>query len=380
MGKESEIPASVSGKIALVKRGELTFTSKAENAANAGARAIIVYNNVGGCITGINVQSDIPFATISDADGEFLTENSVNGEGKLEICIGEVSAENEHISDFSSRGPTADLKLKPEITAPGGDITSAIGFGNDRSYDTWSGTSMAAPHVAGGMAIVKSYVKEKMPNLSDVQQANAVIAILMGTATPLKSEMVSAQGAGIMNLEQALSSNVYITVGGERPKIELDDSTDCKWEYSLEITNFGTESVEYKIENNFMILKPYSNDISGDPNIYVTKGTPLDVSELVDAEGQASVKVEKGETVTLNFAIDAVKVMDKYGECFPTGAKLEGYVSFVSQNEKQSVPILGFMGDWDYSSMFDRGFYWQQFTGETNLSINSSLPYNKIQS
>ena len=62
------------------------------------------------------------------------------------------------MSDFSSWGATSELTLKPELSAPGGNIYSAIP-GNQ--YELMSGTSMASPHVAGGMAIVKGAVEDR---------------------------------------------------------------------------------------------------------------------------------------------------------------------------------------------------------------------------
>ena len=59
------------------------------------------------------------------------------------------------MSDFSSWGVTPDLKLKPEITAPGGNIYSTIPGGK---YSSLSGTSMASPHMAGAAAIMELYL------------------------------------------------------------------------------------------------------------------------------------------------------------------------------------------------------------------------------
>ena len=378
LGRIGEFPSNVSGKIALVERGDITFTEKAENARAAGARAIIVYNNVAGNFTNISVESRIPFVTVSDTDGAFLTGKITEGVGTLEIKTGDAGAAYDNISSFSSRGSTADLKIKPEITAPGGAIYSSIGFGSDTSYSTWNGTSMATPHIAGGMAIVKSYVKDKLPDASNSELANITNAILMGSATPLKNEMVTAQGAGIMNLEAALSTNVYSTVNSERPKLEIDDSTDCRWQFSVELNNFGDEASVYSISERIIIEAPFAKDVSGNPDIYVTNGIPLDVTELctISDSENGTVTVPAGETKTIVFSLDAKAVMDKYAECFPSGTYIEGFVKFNSDTDEISVPLLGFMGDWDYPAMFDRGFYWQSVTGELNLNSNGSISYN----
>lgn len=67
------------------------------------------------------------------------------------------------MSNFSSWGPTPDLKLKPEITAHGGNILSAIP-GN--KYNTLSGTSMASPNMCGAIVLIRQYVKQNSQNLN----------------------------------------------------------------------------------------------------------------------------------------------------------------------------------------------------------------------
>lgn len=66
------------------------------------------------------------------------------------------------MSDFTSWGTSPDLRFKPEVTAPGGQIYSTV---NDNRYESMSGTSMAAPHAAGGVALVVQYLKSKKVEL-----------------------------------------------------------------------------------------------------------------------------------------------------------------------------------------------------------------------
>ncbi len=104
------------------------------------------------------------------------------------------SIEDDFIAEFSSRGPTLDGFIKPDVVAPGVDIMSLSNKG-PTSYASYSGTSMAAPMVAGAVALLY----EKYPQLSPVQIKSKLI----------KSSIVIernryAQGAGIINIKRAL--------------------------------------------------------------------------------------------------------------------------------------------------------------------------------
>ena len=369
IGTYEEIPDDVAGEIALIQRGEMTFSEKAQNAYAKGAVGVIVYNNQPGPMSGISVSSDIPFIALSDSDGEFLLLHAENGIGTLEIFETD-NIQGDEISRFSSRGTTSDLKIKPEITAPGGSIISSVGSGN-KYYGEKSGTSMATPHVAGGMVLIKEYVKNMMPDLSDTELTEVVNSVLMSSANIIPSELVSAQGAGVMNLAAAVSSNSYLTVGGNRPKIELDESEDGKWSFTLTVNNFSNKTLTYSVDYKYMIRKTLEKPFEGDTLLFLSDEA-MSVKSLVKTTGESSVTVQAGKSVTLDFDLDASEVINTYGANFPNGTLLEGYVVLTCNSEKLSAPLLGFLGDWDKASMFDRGYYWQLITGETNLQSNGS--------
>src|SRR5690606_33472814 len=117
---------------------------------------------------------------------------------------------DDRIADFSSRGPRAgDMALKPDLTAPGVGIVAARADGTamgqpvDEYYTAESGTSMAAPHVAGVAALVAG----ARPGLDGTQ----LKALLMGTAVPQESLGAFAQGAGRVDVAAALEGPVVAT-------------------------------------------------------------------------------------------------------------------------------------------------------------------------
>ena len=76
---------------------------------------------------------------------------SYPGDSEKAITVGSVNDDHNR-EIYSSRGPTGDGRLKPDVMAPGGAIMSASAGSGD-GYVSYSGTSMATPHVAGVAAI-----------------------------------------------------------------------------------------------------------------------------------------------------------------------------------------------------------------------------------
>lgn len=125
------------------------------------------------------------------------------------IAVGSVHKENPHsygISYFSSRGPTADGRRKPDCVAPGERIVSAKAGGRQTKrsskdlsgcYVEMSGTSMAAPHVSGVLA---GFLSARREFVGDPDQAKR---ILLKNCTSLKRDP-NMQGAGMINLVRML--------------------------------------------------------------------------------------------------------------------------------------------------------------------------------
>lgn len=112
------------------------------------------------------------------------------------------------LANFSSRGPRLDGGLKPDIAAPGVDITAARAAGTalgpivDERYTTISGTSMATPHVTGAVAILA----QEHPDWTATQ----LKAALMSTATDV-GQTVYERGAGRLDVARASTQQVLAT-------------------------------------------------------------------------------------------------------------------------------------------------------------------------
>ncbi|MBT2726632.1 S8 family serine peptidase [Bacillus sp. ISL-75] len=183
IGRPDELK-NIEGKIALIKRGVLTFSKKAENAKRAGAKAVLIYNNMsGGRFMGnLDTQMSIPVGAISKEDGVILQKALKRQTTSARVTVSE---DSDRLADFSSRGPvTGTWEIKPDIVAPGVAINSTIPGG----YLSLQGTSMAAPHVAGACALIKQAHPDWTPE--------QIKASLMNTAKPLaKSNSVDRTAA-----------------------------------------------------------------------------------------------------------------------------------------------------------------------------------------
>jgi subtilisin family serine protease len=159
----------IGGEIALVIRGTCAFTDKYNNAAAAGASAIIVYNDGTAPdrfdpITMSAPGTTIPGAMIGFLDGD-LINSTVSGGGSVSGLIGPGTREsqNNRIAGFSSRGPNGGAPdvIKPDVAAPGVGIIAGetpepnAQAGGGTLWQSISGTSMASPHAAGTFALLK---------------------------------------------------------------------------------------------------------------------------------------------------------------------------------------------------------------------------------
>ncbi len=351
-GHPSEL-TNVSGKIALIVRGGLTpnFVDKIQNAQNAGAIGVIVRNHEAGGEVLINMATPetqtIPAVFIGYRGGLALM-----GLENKEITFTDelVTIPNPNagkMATSSSWGLTPSLELKPELTAPGSMIYSTL---NDNEYGTMSGTSMAAPHVAGGAALVMEYIKEHeiYGQLSLAEQARLAKVFLMNTAVPVLDEYDTEysprrQGAGLMNLYGAVSTPVrVVNEATNEAKVELKDFESTFFTMRLKAINDSDTDATYDV--NVAVLADYIH----------TLGLNMLTSNYIydaDIDCPESITVPANGEITFEVRVDIGTDETIYRNMF-----VEGFVTLTDPSDENpglSIPYAGFYGSWDEPSILD---------------------------
>ena len=363
----------VTGKIALVRRGATTFEEKATVAQSKGAAGIVIYNNVSGDIK-MNVgDATLGVCSISQDDGEMLAATAT---GTLKLSRSQTSGP--FMSDFSSWGPTPDLGIKPEITAHGGMIYSAI---PGQSYDRQSGTSMACPNIAGVTALIRQYVVENFPEIANdpVKVTAFVNQLMMSTADIVYNTnglpyAVRKQGAGLANLDNIAKTNAYIMTfknGKEmdKTKLELGDDPTKSGVYTLTfaVKNFGTTSLSYNVSAIVMTegvsdTKTKQGETTVDEQGYLLSGAKVEITSLSGAtQNGMNITVGAGATANVTVTVTLSAEDKKYlNDSFENGMYVEGFVVLDAADASVvdlSVPYLAFYGDWTQAPIFDLDYY-----------------------
>ena len=395
---KEKYPDGLAGKIALVSRGKMTYQKKVENLYDLHPAGILVYNNVSvGSLIIMNLTTqDMPAAFISQADGQAMLDAP---EHKLSIAEGQVLPQSSiyEASEFSSWGVSPDLRLKPEIAAPGGNVFSSIPNG---AYEQTSGTSMATPQMAGISAIVLQRVQSDplFASMSARQQADVVQNLIMGTARPLTDAAQTTgalysprkQGAGLVDALAATTSSVYPTVVGaaeqSRPKADLGDGTKG-WHFDVTLHNLSGVPATYELSSQALseivdggFFTEHSSDWRG-------HGVEITYSGAASASAEgATVTVPASGEATVGIDITPGSEFASYvADNTPNGTFLDGFVRFASKTDGQpdlAVPYLGFYGDWGKAPIFDAlasvGGAHTRASDIVNGQTGASLGYNPL--
>ena len=290
-----------------IKGEKIYFAEKEKNAADKGAKGIIIFNNQSGIFFGellvpnstSNYIPRIPVISMSKDDGLKLKAMLSNSTiGRLDIFY-----HPDFVASFSSRGPVSPFYIKPDLVAPGVFVNSTTLGGG---YNLTSGTSIAVPHVAGAAALLL----QKYPNLDPP----SVVSLLATTTDPVTDPYgsilpIKAAGSGRLNLTRAYDANLVIlphslvydlsyqspaetkslhlhAIDGNIPKLKvnfLSNETSLNFDYSI-----SNDTIEARISDNTEKLGTYDGFIVIDDSktiyrvpvvTHLTKGTIITAEE-----------------------------------------------------------------------------------------------------
>jgi subtilisin family serine protease len=319
--------ADPAGKVALITRGACSFNEKYARAAGAGAVGVMIENNApgiffGGFTVGIGNVFGIG---ITQADGAAL--RALNGPTATwtDDTIAVANPTAGRASSFTSYGLNAELELKPDIAAPGGFVLSTVPL-EMGAYNTLSGTSMASPHVAGAVALLlEAKPDTPAPAVRTILQ-NSADPVLFGTAPTTLLEVVHRQGAGMVDIDDAIAADTVLTPG----KISLGEGAG------------GTKTLS--ITNNSLQLRTYTlahdRAVSTFGSTFTPSATTAGATAVFRRAGVVvtSVDVAAGatETVDVTFTTPALVNGLVYG----------GFLRVTGGGRSYRVPYAGFWGDY----------------------------------
>ncbi len=363
---------SLTGRVALIRRGTCTFNTKSFNAQNAGAVGVVLYNNVAGRFSPTVIGPPtitIPVVAISDTEGMLIDSRLAAGPVAMTWTANQETFLNPTgnlISSFSSYGLAADLSLKPDIGAPGGLIFSTIPL-EQGGYATISGTSMSSPHTAGAVALLL----QSAPKTS----SQKVRSILQNSADPRNWSLapglgfldnVHRQGAGMLDIDDAILATTRIQPG----KIEAGEGAAGPFTQRLTIENRSKSAVTYDLSS---------------VNALTTGGviTPsFFLSNASVAFSASGVTVPAGATSTVDATITPATG--------PVNGQYGGYIVFTPQGGGRvyRVPFAGFVGDYQgivvlqptangfpWLAKLSGGFLFNQPAGASYSLVGDDIPF-----
>ena len=359
-GAAKQYTSAVKGKIAIVKRGDLTFTDKQKYAQEAGAAGLIIVNNKPGDMTGMLLTAGFPTVGLSASAGEELVKYvEAHPDEALKVSIvvqalNNSARQTDLMSDFTSYGPASNLAFKPDISAPGGHIWSTQ---NNNGYTNMSGTSMASPFIAGTQALVSQTMNDKngafyttYQKMSPEERTAFIKTLEMNTASiqpdiSHDNVIVSPrrQGAGFINAQatiQALAKNPSTVVSSNGyPGVELKSFKNRNLKFQVKFTNRTNKPLTYKLANNGKDSDVYTSATDGSAVLYDKK---IDGASI-KASGDVVVPANSTKELTLTLTLPANFNENQY---------VEGFLTFNGSDSSQlRLPYMGFFGDWASSDL-----------------------------
>ncbi|OGX80254.1 peptidase S8/S53 subtilisin kexin sedolisin, partial [Exiguobacterium sp. SH31] len=378
----------VKGKLVFAVRDGGYFYSNIQKTAEAnGAAGVIVRGAVGhGDYVSMALDNpSLPMASLSIKDGNDLKERldaatslSVHFKGDR-ISVANRSAGA--LSAFTSWGVTPNLDFKPELSAPGGQIFSTL---NDDQYGLMSGTSMAAPHVAGGAALVLQRVDQEF-NLSGKQRVTMAKNLLLNTSKSitdigpynlqLKQSLPYSPrrgGAGLMQLHAAVSSPaVAYEKDSKEAKVALKELDRSKATFKIVVENLSTKPVSYNVASSLQTDLAVENADGVVQNAMEAQALQEAILTINGKKtNKVNLKAKQKIELTIKLDVSKAKVLDPQtleglvaaNSVFTNGYFVDGFIRLTDSTSQEGnpalvVPFVGFEGDWGQAPIFDETIY-----------------------
>ena len=349
---------------------------KEKNAANAGAKALIVYNNLQGMFLGelihefaeLGYTPQIPVVSMDREEGLEIKESiETDSQANLHLFYNP-----DFVTHFSSRGPVSPFYIKPDIVAPGAYINTTQ---NNAGYNFTSGTSFAAPHVSGAAALLL----QKNPELHN----HEIKSLLLTTVKPVSDAYgqefsVHESGAGRLDIENAYNANLIITP----PSLVVNVSSKqqiVEKQFELKVINGALDRLDVKFEGPKSIK---FSQVLEENTLQIT----INVSEeeFGDHEGKMIVNHEDIQyiiPILIHYTPGSISVNQQNQELFFEIHHPEKWsfakISIINSNDGKENSITTIPNKKASFEIHENSEYW--IDAKIRVNGNTSSAYNTIE-
>ncbi len=369
---------NLSGKLAVIRRdpvAKISFTTSSQNAKAAGAIGVIYLNTDDTYIQ--TPELILPAAIIKNTDSSILLQYSEVTVARYPHHVPIKTARE--MSPYSAWGTSDDLELKPELTAPGGAIYSSVP-GNQ--YQTMSGTSMATPHAAAAFTLMNQFYQTnpfsaQNNGKADGEKSALLENLMMSTAAIQKQAdgtyySPRLQGAGLINLQNAVKTPAILLGNSGKSKISLGDQLTGEFTLTATVQNLTDQPVTYHSISVTTLLDGYTADHR--------VGASKPIANESDVPSAITIPANGSKTLQIPVTLDG-NMLQNQANIFTNGFFIDGFLELSSNDNIVPIhlPFTGFYGDWLAVPLFDQTLYDEggsQLISEDG-SANGTFLYSK---